>query len=63
MSIPDRLGENADSIYAALIEAHAGLSEEQSADLDAHLVLLMMNEIADEERLSAIFSAARKAFR
>lgn len=42
-----RLGQQGDDVYAALIEAHSGLSDEASARLNARLVLLLANQIGD----------------
>src|SRR5262249_39752298 len=36
-----------DYAFRAVVEAHRGLSEEQSADLDAALVLILANHIGD----------------
>ncbi|HLL09575.1 MAG TPA: DUF2783 domain-containing protein, partial [Rubrivivax sp.] len=36
-----------DAFYAALVSAHQGLSEAQSADLQARLVLLLANQVGD----------------
>jgi hypothetical protein len=36
-----------DDAFRAIVEAHRGLSEEQSADLDAALVLILANHIGD----------------
>ena len=36
-----------DGLYAALIEAHADLTETESAALNARLVLLLANHIGD----------------
>jgi hypothetical protein len=38
-----------DGLYAAIIEAHADLSEKESIALNARLVLLLANHIGDEE--------------
>lgn len=40
-----------DDFYEALIEAHRGLSDEQSAALNARLILLLANHIGDLEVL------------
>jgi hypothetical protein len=37
--------EDGDGVYAAIIEAHQGLSLERSAALNARLVLLLANHI------------------
>jgi hypothetical protein len=36
-----------DAAYRALVEAHRGLSDEQSNDLNARLVLILANHIGD----------------
>jgi len=56
----DRLGAAGDDAYAALMEAHEGLSFEESAKLNARLVLLLMNEVGDLDRVKAVLAAARK---
>lgn len=43
----DRLGVGGDEFYAALIHAHEGLSFEDSASLNARLVLILGNTIGD----------------
>ena len=50
-----------DDFYQALIEAHAGLSEEQSAALNARLILLLANQVGDLDTLRAALAAAREA--
>ena len=37
-----------DDFYQALIEAHAGLSEQESAALNARLILLLANQVGDD---------------
>jgi hypothetical protein len=39
--------ERPDDAFRAIVEAHRGLSDEQSADLDAALVLILANHIGD----------------
>lgn len=36
-----------DDAFRAVVEAHRGLTDEQSADLDAALVLILANHIGD----------------
>jgi hypothetical protein len=48
-----------DDFYQALIEAHAGLSDEQSAALNARLVLLLANQVGDLATLREAIAAAR----
>jgi len=50
-----------DDFYQALIDAHAGLTEEQSAALNARLILLLANQIGDLDTLRAALAAARDA--
>jgi hypothetical protein len=56
----DRLGAAGDDFYAALMAAHEGLSFEESARLNARLVLLLANRVGDLETLRAAIEAARK---
>jgi hypothetical protein len=58
----DRLGPAGDLFYAALLEAHEGLSPEQSARLNARLVLLLANQVGDIEVLRAALAKARERF-
>jgi hypothetical protein len=41
------LGSAGDDFYAALIKAHAGLTEEASRRLDLRLILLLANQVGD----------------
>lgn len=59
MSLDDKLGTQGDTVYAALMQAHEGLTEAESHALNARLILMMMNEIGDAERLASLFEAAR----
>lgn len=49
-----------DDFYQALIDAHAGLSDEQSAALNARLILLLANHIGDIDTLRAAIAAAKE---
>jgi hypothetical protein len=50
-----------DAAYRLIVEAHRGLSEAESADLDAALVLVLANHIGDFEVLrEAIILAKRR---
>ncbi|MGE0765199.1 MAG: DUF2783 domain-containing protein [Hyphomicrobiaceae bacterium] len=42
-----RLGKRGDDVYAALIEAHRGLTLHQSHRLNARLVLMLANQVGD----------------
>ncbi|WP_420012689.1 DUF2783 domain-containing protein [Tateyamaria sp.] len=59
MILNDNLGAQGDTLYAALMQAHEGLSTEQSHALNARLVLILMNEIGDADRLTALLKEAR----
>lgn len=51
-----------DGFYAAWVSSHEGLSEAQSADLNARLVLLLANQCGDQAvLLECIRSAADAA--
>lgn len=52
---------NPDAAYEALVEAHRGLSETESAAVNARLVLILANHIGDLEVLKAAISLAKKA--
>jgi hypothetical protein len=50
-----------DDAFRAIVEAHRGLSETQSADLDSALVLVLANHIGDLDVLrEAIVLAKRR---
>lgn len=55
----DRLGPDGDELYSLLMAAHEGLSFEESARLNARLVLLLMNTAADKAAVRACIDAAR----
>jgi hypothetical protein len=50
-----------DGLYAAIIDAHAGLSDAESAALNTRLVLLLANHIGDEAVLREALTVARKS--
>ena len=50
-----------DGFYEAWVAAHEGLSDEESADLDARLVTLLANQIGNQEVLLTCIAAARAA--
>jgi hypothetical protein len=49
-----------DDAFRAVVEAHQGLSEAQSADLDASLVLILANHIGDLEVLREAIALAKR---
>ena len=52
--------ERPDDAFRAVVEAHRGLSDEQSADLDAALVLILANHIGDLKVLREAIELARR---
>ncbi len=50
-----------DLAYRALIEAHRGLSDEDSAALNTRLVLILANHIGGVEVLSEAIALAKRA--
>ena len=49
-----------DDFYEALIELHRDLSEEQSRQLNARLILLLANHIGDMDVLGEAMAAAKE---
>ena len=49
-----------DEFYEQLIDAHNGMSDEQSAALNARLILLLANHIGDLRVLRDALQAARQ---
>jgi hypothetical protein len=49
-----------DDAFRAVVEAHRGLSEAQSADLDAALVLILANHIGDVGVLREAIELAKR---
>ncbi len=49
-----------DDAYRAIVEAHRGLSDAQSADLDAALVLILANHIGDIAVLREAITLAKR---
>ena len=49
-----------DDAFRAILEAHRGLNDAQSADLDAALVLILANHIGDLEVLREAIALARR---
>lgn len=52
--------QDADGYYEKLLDAHAGLSPEQSQLLNARLVLLLANQVGDARVLAQCIEAARQ---
>ena len=49
-----------DDAFRAIVEAHRGLTDEQSADFDSALVLILANHIGDLEVLREAIALARR---
>ena len=49
-----------DDAFRAIVEAHRGLGDGQSADLDAALVLILANHIGDLDVLHEALALARR---
>jgi hypothetical protein len=58
----DHLGPAGDIFYATLLKAHEGLSPEDSARLNARLVLILANQVGDQEVLQAALDKATERF-
>jgi hypothetical protein len=53
--------QDADGFYELLLDAHAGLTPEQSQLLNARLILLLANQVGDAKVLKECVEAAREA--
>ena len=51
--------QDADAFYEQLLDAHVGLSRDDSELLNARLILLLANQIGDAGVLKACVAAAR----
>jgi hypothetical protein len=51
--------QDADGFYELLIDAHAGMSPEQSELLNARLILILANQIGDSALLRECIEAAK----
>ena len=56
----DRLGTEGDAVYEMLMQAHEGLSENQSHNLNIRLVLLMANRIGVPSEIEKIIETAKQ---
>lgn len=50
-----------DQVYAAILAAHKGLSPDQSAALNARLVLILVNHVGDGDVAAEALALAREA--
>lgn len=51
--------QDGDSFYEQLLDAHQGLSKEESELLNARLILLLANQVGDAKVLKECIEAAR----
>jgi len=51
--------QDADAFYEQLLDAHQGLTREQSELLNARLILLLANQVGDAQVLKECVDAAR----
>ncbi len=59
--ITDSRFPDPDRAYRALIDAHRGLSDEESAALNSRLVLILANHIGDQAVLQETLVLARES--
>ena len=52
--------QDADGFYEQLLDAHEGLTPEQSQLLNARLILLLANQVGDARVLKECIEAARQ---
>ncbi|MES2976518.1 MAG: DUF2783 domain-containing protein [Pseudomonadota bacterium] len=52
--------QDADTFYEQLLDAHAGLTRDQSELLNARLILLLANQVGDSKVLADCIEAARR---
>ena len=61
LNIEFNLGPESDALFNDLMKAHEGLDREQSEQLNAGLILILMNHIGEPEVIRAAISRARTA--
>lgn len=55
--------QSPDDFYQSLIDAHKGLTDEQSVALNARIILLLSNHIGDTAVLEEALHMARQSLR
>jgi hypothetical protein len=55
--------KNPKEIYPALLQAHEGLSEAQSADLNARLIVMLCQRLESAEELQALLTDLREGLK
>ena len=61
LKIDFNLGPDGDALFNDLLQAHEGLDRNQSEQLNAGLILILMNHIGEPEVIRAAISRARTA--
>ena len=59
LNIEFNLGPESDALFNDLIKAHEGLDREQSEQLNAGLILILMNHIGEPEVIREAIARAR----
>ena len=52
--------KNNDEFYSKLIDAHEGLSEEESIEFNSRLILILSNQVGDLEILAEALETAKR---
>ena len=55
------LGAESDALFNELLQAHEGLSRAQSEQLNAGLILILMNHVGDADTFREAMARARAA--
>ena len=63
LHLSDGFSGRGDEVYEELIRAHHGLSDDESAALNARLVLILANQVRDAEAVLAAIRFARDTAR
>ncbi|MEC8641706.1 MAG: DUF2783 domain-containing protein [Pseudomonadota bacterium] len=61
LNIEFNLGADSDSLFNELLQAHDGLSAAQSEQLNASLILILMNHIGEADIIREAITRARAA--
>ena len=61
-NIKEQNFESPDDFYAVLVNAHDGLSDDESRRLNDKIILLLANAIGNKDLLEEIILTARKSF-
>ncbi len=59
LNIEFNLGPESDKLFNDLMKAHEGLNREQSEQLNAGLILILMNHIGEPEVIRAAINRAQ----